>query len=143
MITNFLKKTKQEEKNIDTDNLIKITALLVHAAKIDDNYTANEKEIIADFLKSTKKNINIEDLIKKAEIEENDSNQILKYTQEIKKNSLEFKKMIIKTLWKIILSDNKSDLYEGNLMRRLAGLLYVSDKLCGEIKLEALENKKV
>ena len=56
MITNFLKKTKQEEKNIDTDNLIKITALLVHAAKIDDNYTANEKEIIADFLKSTKKN---------------------------------------------------------------------------------------
>jgi len=143
MITNFLKKTKQEEKNIDTDNLIKITALLVHAAKIDDNYTANEKEIIADFLKSTKKNINIEDLIKKAEIEENDSNQILKYTQEIKKNSLKFKKMIIKTLWKIILSDNKSDLYEGNLMRRLAGLLYVSDKLCGEIKLEALENKKV
>ncbi len=142
MITDLLKKTKNDDST-SIDNLVKITALFVHAAKIDDKYTSNEKEIIADFLKSTKKNINIEDLIKKAEMDESDSNQILKYTQEVKKNSLDSKKIIIKTLWKIILSDSKSDVYESNLMRRLAGLLYVPDKLCGEIKLEVLENKKI
>ncbi len=77
--------------------------------------------------------------MKKAEYEEENSNQILKYTQEIKKSTLEFRKEIIKILWKIILSDNKSDMYEGTLMRRIAGLLYVPDKLIGEAKLEVLE----
>ena len=79
--------------------------------------------------------------MKRAENEEENSNQILKYTQEIKKNTLEFRKEIIKVLWKIILSDNKSDMYESTLMRRIAGLLYVPDKLIAETKMEILNKK--
>ena len=141
MITKLFKKTKKDKEIIDNNSLIKITALLIHAAKIDDHYLQKEKEIIVDFLKSMDKNLDAENILKQAEREEEDSNQILKYTQEIKKNTLKFKSMIIKILWKIILSDNNLDDYESNLMRRICGLLHFQDKLSGEIRLEVLKEK--
>ena len=141
MITKLFKKTKKDKEIIDGNNLTKITALLIHAAKIDDNYSQKEKEIIMDFLKSMDKNLDAENILRQAEKEEEDSNQILKYTQEIKKNTLKFKSMIIKVLWEIILSDNNLDAYESNLMRRICGLLYFPDKLSGEIRLEVLKGK--
>ena len=141
MITKLFKKTKKDKEIIDNNSLTKITALLIHAAKIDDNYSQKEKEIIMDFLKSMDKSLDAENILKQAEREEEDSNQILKYTQEIKKNTLKFKSMIIKILWKIILSDNNLDAYESNLMRRICGLLHFSDKSSGEIRLKVLKEK--
>ena len=141
MITKLFKKTKKDKEIIDSNSLTKITALLIHAAKIDDNYSQKEKEIIMDFLKSMDKSLDVENILKQAEREEEDSNQILKYTQEIKKNTLKFKSMIIKILWKIILSDDNLDAYESNLMRRICGLLHFSDKSSGEIRLEVLKEK--
>jgi uncharacterized tellurite resistance protein B-like protein len=141
VITKLFKKTKKDKEIIDGNNLTKITALLIHAAKIDDNYSQKEKEIIMDFLKSMDKNLDAENILRQAEKEEEDSNQILKYTQEIKKNTLKFKSMIIKVLWEIILSDNNLDAYESNLMRRICGLLHFPDKLSGEIRLEVLKEK--
>ena len=141
MITKLFKKTKKDKEIIDNNSLTRITALLIHAAKIDDNYLQKEKEIIVDFLKSMDKGLDAENILKQAEKEEDDSNQILKYTQEIKKNTLKFKSMIIKVLWKIILSDNNLDAYESNLMRRICGLLHFPDKLSGEIRLEILKEK--
>ena len=127
----------------EKENLIKIAALLIHAAKIDDHYSKKEKSMISDFIESINNNLDPKNIIEIAEKDENDSNQILKYTQALKKNPIEFKKKIIKILWKIILSDNNSDIYEGNLMRRLCGLLYLPDKLSGDIKLEVIEEKKL
>jgi len=141
MITKLFKKANKDKEIIDSNSLTKITALLIHAAKIDDNYSKKEKEIIMDFLKSMDKSLNAENILKQAEKEEENSNQILRYTQEIKKNTLKFKSMIIKILWKIILSDNNLDAYESNLMRRICGLLHFPDKLSGEIKLELLKKK--
>jgi len=141
VITKLFKKTKKDKEIIDSNSLTKITALLIHAAKIDDNYSQKEKEIIMDFLKSMDKSLNVENILKQAEREEEDSNQILRYTQEIKKNTLRFKSMIVKILWKIILSDNNLDAYEGNLMRRICGLLHFPDKSSGEIRLEVLKEK--
>ena len=141
MITELFKKTKKDKEIIDNNSLAKITALLIHAAKIDDNYSQKEKEIIMDFLKSMDKSLDAENILKQAEKEEEDSSQILRYTQEIKKNTLKFKSMIIKILWKIILSDNNLDAYESNLMRRICGLLHFPDKLSGEIRLEVLKEK--
>jgi len=141
MITKLFEKTKKDKEIIDSNSLTKITALLIHAAKIDDNYSQKEKEIIMDFLKSMDKSLDVENILKQAEKEEEDSNQILRYTQEIKKNTLKFKSMIIKILWKIILSDNNLDAYESNLMRRICGLLHFPDKLSGEIRLEVLKEK--
>ena len=143
---NLFKKTEEKNNNTEIEiDLIKITSLLIHAAKIDGNYSEKEKLIIRSFLKSINSKINFEDVIKKAEKDENNSNQILKYTQEVKKNNSEFKSKIIKILWKIVLSDNNSDMYENTLMRRIAGLLYVPDKLVGDLKLEILKenNKKL
>ena len=137
----IFKKSQNKDINQKEDALVKITSLLIHAAKIDNNYSGEEKLIIINFLKSFNSGINLENVMKKAEQEEENSNQILKYTQEIKGNTLEFRKEVIKTLWKIILSDNKSDMYESTLMRRIAGLLYVPDKLIGEAKLEVLNKK--
>tara|TARA_B100000579_G_scaffold376408_1_gene341872 strand:- start:1373 stop:1789 length:417 start_codon:yes stop_codon:yes gene_type:complete len=132
---------KNQSNNNDETGIIKITALLIHAAKIDDNYSTKEELIILNFLKSIDSKINYKTILEKAKSEEENSNQILKYTQEIKKNTLEFRKEIIKTMWKIILSDEKSDMYESTLMRRIAGLLYLPDKIIGEIKLEVLKEK--
>ena len=141
MITKLFKKTKKDKEIVDSSSLTKITALLIHAAKIDDNYSQKEKEIIMDFLKSMDKSLDSENILKQAERDEEDSNQILRYTQEIKKNTLKFKSMIIKILWKIILSDNNLDAYESNLMRRICGLLHFSDKSSGEIRLKVLKEK--
>tara|TARA_Y100001970_G_scaffold276826_1_gene380130 strand:- start:1547 stop:1963 length:417 start_codon:yes stop_codon:yes gene_type:complete len=132
---------KNQSNNNDETGIIKITALLIHAAKIDDNYSTKEELIILNFLKSIDSKINYKTILEKAKSEEENSNQILKYTQEIKKNTSEFRKEIIKTMWKIILSDEKSDMYESTLMRRIAGLLYLPDKIIGEIKLEVLKEK--
>ena len=126
----FKKKEDNKNKNI------LIAALLIHAAKIDENYTNNEKEIIKKALVDLKlvESNKSEELLRKAEIKEQDSNQIVEFTKEIKKNSLEFRLKIIEILWKIVYSDNVSDNYESNLIRRVCGLLYVSDKDSGMIK---------
>ena len=139
MIKDIFNKT--EDSNNKKDDLIKISSLLIYAAKIDENYSDQEKNIIKNFLNSINANINSDEIIKLAEKEEQNSNQILNFTQEIKKNSLDFKKKIIETLWQIILSDEKADMYEATLMRRISGLLYLPDKLIGEIKLKVLKNK--
>ena len=137
------------KKNEQIINPLKIVSLLIHAAKIDENYTEKEKKLIKNFLtiflKENQKIIRedeITDLVKKAEKYENDSNQILEFTKEVKKVDLKLKKLVIKTLWEIVLSDNKSGIYESNLMRRICGLLYFSDKLSGEIKSVILERNK-
>ena len=124
---------KEETKN--NNFLTKVCALLIHAAKIDENYTDKEEKIIKDTLeKLGLENKNISKTIQEAkEIEEN-SNQILEFTKEVKNMSDENKIKIIEALWKIIYSNKKADIYEANLMRRLAGLLYVDNKTMGLIK---------
>ena len=145
MILNFLKKTKSSTDDNKNNDLIKIIALLIHAAKIDENYSELEKKIIFNFVinfsKKTKEEVL--DIIKKSEEHERSSNQILDYTRSVKKMDLKLKTLVIETLWKIILSDNKSGQYENNLMRRICGLLYLPDKLSGEIKLNILKEKKL
>ena len=123
--------------NNNDSNLVKIAALLIHTAKIDENYTEAEKQII----KKTLVNLgadenNLENLIFKASKCEEDSNQILDFTREIKSLKDQDKIKIIKSLWKIIYSNQDADIYETNLMRRLAGLLYIDSKIMGDIKEE-------
>jgi uncharacterized tellurite resistance protein B-like protein len=128
-------------KNLNQDNIIGVTALLVHAAKIDEEYSEHEKKLIKEFIKSYLKNINDDEILKKAEEIEKNSNQLLNFTNIIKKNNIEFKSNIIEHLWKIIISDNTIDKYESNLMRRICGLIYFPDKMCAEIKLRLINNK--
>ena len=137
---NFFKKDKDSNKN--DISAISLTSLLVHAAKIDENYADEEREIIKNTLiKLGIKNEDVPSLIKKAEEEENNSNQILEYTKEAK-NLVEEKKLILlEALWTIIYSDKNVDMYEANLMRRLSGLLYLDKKVVGDIK-EKIKNKK-
>jgi len=125
---------------LDKESVTGISALLVHAANIDEIYSDHEKNLIRDFIKSYLKE-DTDKILKKAEEIENDSNQLLNYTNIIKANSLEIKKDIIKHLWKVIISDNTVDQYESNLMRRICGLIYFPDKECAEIKLKLLSNK--
>ena len=128
----FFKKDKNKDKN---NFLINICALLVHAAKIDQNYTENEEEIIKKTLLelgATKKNIS--EIIEEAKAIERNSNQILDFTREVKSLPEKDKIKIIEALWSIIYSNNDADMYETNLMRRLAGLLYISSKTMGDIK---------
>jgi len=145
MILNLLNKNKKisNEKN---DSLIKMVALLIHAAKIDENYSDKEKKLIMSFIKiSSEDNFNENKIIEiktLAEEYEKNSNQILEFTKEVKKMDLDSKKLVLKFLWEIILSDDKSDVYESNLMRRICGLLYLPDKLSGEIKSDILKEKK-
>jgi|TARA_B100001093_G_scaffold510291_1_gene575863 uncharacterized tellurite resistance protein B-like protein len=127
--------------NLDKENIIGVAALLVHAAKIDEEYSDQEKLLIKEFIKSYLENENIEEILKKAEVIENNSNQLLSFTNIIKKNTIKFKSDIIEHLWKIIISDKAIDKYESNLMRRICGLIYFPDKLCAEIKLRLLNNK--
>ena len=125
---------------LDKESILGIAALLVHAANIDGIYSSHEKELICNFIKSyLDDDANL--ILKKAEEIENNSNQLLNYTNIIKGNSLEIKKDIIEHLWKVIISDNNVDQYESNLMRRICGLIYFSDKECGEIKLKLIKNK--
>ena len=134
---------KKNEENINNKNIL-ITALLIHAAKIDDNYTDVEKEIIKKALISLNAITpnEAEELLKKAEKIEQESNQIVAFTREIKKNSMEFRLNIIEILWKIVYSDGSSDSYESNLIRRVCGLLYISDRDSGMIKLKIKNSLK-
>jgi len=134
---------KKNEENINNKNIL-ITALLIHAAKIDDNYTDVEKEIIKKAVISLNAiTLNeAEELLKKAEKIEQESNQIVAFTREIKKNSMEFRLKIIEILWKIVYSDGSSDSYESNLIRRVCGLLYISDRDSGIIKLKVKNSLK-
>ena len=146
MILNF-KKNKEENisnnKNIDT---MKMVALLIHAAKIDENYSKKERNIIINFTKMISNeqldDEKISSIVDEAEKYEKNSNQILEFTQKVKKMDLNTKRRVLEFLWKIILSDNKSDVYESNLMRRICGLLYLPDKLSGEIKLDIIRKNK-
>ena len=134
---------KKKDKNIDNKNIL-IAALLIHAAKIDDNYTETEKEIIKKALINlyTITSNEAEKILNAAERKEQDSNQIIEFTKEIKKNSMEFRLKIIEILWKIVYSDGTSDNFESNLIRRLCGLLYISDKDSGMIKLKVQNSIK-
>ena len=138
MIFKFLNKEKPDI-NVESIN---IACLLIHAAKIDENYTSEEREIIKKTVKKLYPDLdNLDDIISKAEQKENDSNHIQEFTRDVKSLSTENKIIIVETLWRIILSDGKSDIYEDNLMRRLAGLLYLDDKIMGETKVKVLNNK--
>tara|TARA_B100001013_G_C24316327_1_gene326854 strand:+ start:45 stop:473 length:429 start_codon:yes stop_codon:yes gene_type:complete len=132
----FKKIFKKNNKENGNNKNVLITALLIHAAKIDDNYTESEKKIIKKAI------INLfslsedkaEKILTKAEEKEQESNQIVEFTREIKKDSMEFRLNIIEILWKIVYSDGTSNDYESNLIRRVCGLLYVSDRDSGIIK---------
>ena len=128
----FFKKDNNQEKN---DDLAKVAALLIHAAKIDEDYSDQEEEIIKKaLLKIGAIDQDIDELISKGkEIEEN-TNQILEFTKKVKNMDQSNKIKIIETLWQIIYSNKKADIYETNLMRRLAGLLYIDSKIMGDIK---------
>ena len=127
--------------NLDKESVIGISALLVHAALIDEIYTKHEKDLILEFIKSYLSDVNADDILKKAENIEKNSNQLLNYTNIIKKNSMDIKKDIVEHLLKVIISDNSVDQYESNLMRRICGLIYFPDKECAEIKLKLLQTK--
>ena len=126
---------------LNKDSVIGISALLVHAANIDEIYSDHEKDLIKDFIKSYLKNDDVNEILIEAEKIESNSNQLLNYTNIIKQNSMEIKKDIIEHLWKVIISDNTVDQYESNLMRRICGLIYFPDKECAELKLKLINNK--
>ena len=128
-------------KKLDKESVIGVSALLVHAAKIDEIYSDHEKDLVKDFIKSYLLDCDTNEILKKAEELEMNSNQLLNYTNIIKNNSLEIKKDIIEHLWKVIISDKTIDQYESNLMRRICGLIYFPDKECAEIKLQLLNSK--
>ena len=126
---------------LDKSTITGISALLVHAAKIDEIYSDHEKDLIKNFIKSYLENEDTNLILEKAENIESNSNQLLSFTNIVKQNSIEVKKDIIEHLWKIIISDNAIDQYESNLMRRICGLIYFPDKECAEIKLKLTASK--
>ena len=135
----FNKNNEKPETNIESIN---IACLLIHAAKIDENYTSEEREITKKTLKKLYPDLsNLDEVVSKAEQKEKDSNHIQEFTKDVKSLSTENKIIIVETLWRIILSDGKSDIYENNLMRRLAGLLYLDDKVIGETKIKVQNDK--
>ena len=126
---------KNKNNNDNHEDLTKVAALLIHAAKIDENYSEIEKKIIKEALKEIGANPeNIERILIEGKKIEEDSNQILDFTKEVKNMKEQNKIKIIETLWKIIYSNNEADIYETNLMRRLTGLLYIDNKIMGDIK---------
>ena len=133
---------KENQSNNDSD-LLNVACLMIHAAKIDENYTDREKSIVKNTIKKLNdKNEDVDKLIILAEEKESDTNHIQGFTKSIKSMDKDKKKEIIKNIWEIILSDGNSDIYEENLMRRLAGLLYIDDKTIGEIKLNIKTEQK-
>ncbi len=133
MINIFKKNKDLEVKN--NKKYINIAALLIHVAKIDEQYTEKEKKIIKKTLEEISNNkIKVDEVIAEAEKLDNDSNQILDFTKTIKNLEDNLKKKLVETLWRIIYSDKNVDLYESSLMRRLAGLLYIDSKTLGDIK---------
>ena len=141
MITNIFKKKNEDVKN--EKRLILICALFIHAAKMDENYTDKEKSIILKALSdiSDKKENDLKIILEEAEKKEKQSNQILEFTKEVKNSEKKFRFKILEVLWKIIYSDGVSDMYESSLMRRLSGLLYISDKEAGDIKQLIIKSK--
>ena len=138
----FKKKNKENDNSGNADLLLKTASLLIHAAKIDENYTDIEKSIIEKTLLSLDStNSSIKKIMIDAENLEKNSNQILDFTKEIKNADKSFKIKIIETLWTIIYSNKEVDMYESNLMRRLSGLLYIDNKLSGEIKERIIKNQ--
>ena len=140
----FKKFFKKKEKDKANDKNILVASLLVHAAKMDENYTDVEKKIILKALINLN-NLNTdqaEQLLIEAEKKVNSSNQIVEFTKEIKKYPMDFRLKIIEIVWKIVYSDGTSDNYESNLIRRICGLLYISDKDSGEIKMKLQNLKK-
>ena len=138
---NLFSKEKESEKDESHLSLICVAALLIHSAKIDENFTEKERDIIKNALIEMGANEdNLDEIIKDAELKEKDSNQILEFTKEVKNKSSEEKKIVIEALWTIIYSDEKADLYEANLMRRLSGLLYLDAKTVGDIKEKVKSN---
>ena len=124
-----------QKNNNENDDLSKVAALLIHAAKIDQNYSVIEEEIIKKALEEIgAKNENLKEIINNGKKIEENSNQILDFTKEVKNMKEENKIKIVETLWKIIYSNNDADIYETNLMRRLTGLLYIDNKVMGDIK---------
>ena len=139
---NLFKKDQSNQKNNDNLSLISVAALLIHSAKIDENFTEKEKLIIKKALIEMGANQeNINEILKEAELKEKDSNQILEFTKEVKNKSVEEKKIVIEALWNIIFSDKSADMYETNLMRRLSGLLYLDPKIVGDIKEKIKSNQ--
>ena len=138
----FFKNKNSSEKTVNDDNLLSKTAsLLIHAAKIDEKYTDTEKKIIKQTLLELGANQSkIDQLILTAENNEQKSNQILDFTKEIKNTDEKFKIKIIESLWGIIYSNKDADMYETNLMRRLSGLLYLDNKIVGDIKEKIKKN---
>ncbi len=137
---NFFKK---KNKEVIENSLVKIAALLIHVAKIDESYTQKEREIIKKAIVELGiKNEMIDNVIKKAEEIENNSNQILDFTREVKNMDEDSKIKIIEVLWTIIYSDSNADIYENSLMRRLTGLLYLDPKTVGDIKKKVINNLK-
>ena len=135
----FKKKETEEKNNL---SLMAVASLLIHSAKIDENFTDKEKKIIQEVLIGMGADIkNISKIMEEAENKEKDSNQMLDFTREIKNIDEEEKKIIIEALWNIIYSDKNADMYETNLMRRLSGLLYLDSKVVGDIK-EKVKLKK-
>ena len=134
---------KKENKNDENHlSLICIAALMIHSAKIDENFTEKERSIIKNALIEMGADENsLNEIIKDAELKERDSNQILEFTKEVKNKSIEEKKTVVEALWNIIYSDENADMYETNLMRRLSGLLYMDAKTVGDIK-EKVKSKK-
>ena len=126
---------------LDKESVIGISALLVHAANIDEIYSSHEKDLVKNFIKSYLSDVDPNEILKKAEEVEHNSNQLLNYTNIIKQNSMNVKKDIIEHLWKVIISDNSIDQYEANLVRRICGLIYFPDKESAEIKLKLLNSK--
>ena len=134
---------KEKKENSDNKNIL-VASLLIHAAKIDENYSDIEKKIIKEALINLN-NINsdqAEELMKLAEKKEEESNQMLEFTREIKKHPMEFRLKIIEIIWKIVYSDDVSDNYESNLIRRICGLLYISDKDNGIIRAKVKNSEK-
>ena len=138
---NIFKKDKTE-KETNHPSIMAVACLLIHSAKIDENYTDKEKKIIKDAVVEMGANAEeIDGIIKDAEEKEKDSNQILDFTKEIKNIDEKDKKIIIEALWDIIYSDEDADMYETNLMRRISGLLYLDSKVVGDIKKKVSQKK--
>ena len=139
---NLFDKEKENKNDENHLSLICIAALLIHSARIDENFTEKERSIIKSALiEMGADENNLDEIIKDAELKERDSNQILEFTKEVKNKSFEEKKIVIEALWNIIYSDEKADMYESNLMRRLSGLLYLDAKTVGDIKEKVKSNQ--
>ena len=139
---NLFKKNNENKNDSKHLSLISVAALLVHSAKIDENFTDKERNIIKNALIEMGADQNeLDKILKDAELKEKDSNQILQFTKEVKNKSDEEKKIVIEALWNIIYSDENADIYETNLMRRLSGLLYLDPKIVGDIKEKIKSNQ--